>query len=107
MRILVGVSVPSTAASILPAYPVGAIRSVFTLPDRHVLFDSINQLTTCDKSLVTMGRRGHANDGTVAHRKFADAVECGQADAREFGFNLLGDLCHLLFSHALVGLVFK
>ena len=51
------------AARVFPTDPVGAIGAVLALPDRHAVFDAIDQGATGLEGFGAVGRAGGANDG--------------------------------------------
>lgn len=95
------------AAGVLPPNPVGTIRPVFTLPDRNVVLDAIDEESTSAEGLGAVRSGGHADDGSLAHLERAETMGGGDAHAGKLLLDSLPNARELLLRHRGVGVVFE
>lgn len=95
------------AASISPPDPVRPVGPMLPLPDRHVVFDAVDEQTTGAEGLRPVRRGGDADDGGFTDFEGAEAMGRCHAHARDLLFDACSDARELLLRHRRVTVVLE
>jgi len=100
-------AVLTVTARVFPTDPIRSVGTVFTLPNRDIRFDFVDQPSTGDKRFASMGRGGGAHYGNVSDCERPNAMQSRQTKGSKGLCDALHDLAHLFFCHGLVRMVLK